>query len=269
MGQTSVAQFASELGLPAELLLEQLKGAGVNKSADADSLTEQDKTLLLEYLRKEHGAQEPKNKITLTRKQVTEIKKSDSTGKNRTIQVEVRKKRVLVRRDPSEEAAEQQAIEEQVIAPVIEEVIEPVAEVLAVEEAVVEVELPPVVQVEEPIQPEIVVEAAAPVVAEKGTLKKSVLSADQIAKREDEARRQSALVALQTEEIRKKQELQQRRVEEEAKKVAAAAEAAAPTKLSEVRCISLLPKRAQKPKTKPKKLPKIIRHGLMPRIKSV
>src|SRR5450830_566569 len=234
MGQTSVAQFASELGLPAELLLEQLKGAGVNKSADADSLTEQDKTLLLEYLRKEHGAQEPKNNITLTRKQVTEIKKSDSTGKNRTIQVEVRKKRVLVRRDPSEEAAEQQA-EELVVTPLIEEVIEPVAEVLAVEETVVEVEQAPVV--EEPIQPEIVVEAAAPVVAEKGTLKKSVLSADQIAKREDEARRQSALVALQTEEIRKKQELQQRRLEEEAKKVAAAAEAAAaaekPGKLSE------------------------------------
>ncbi|MEZ0330280.1 MAG: translation initiation factor IF-2 [Methylophilaceae bacterium] len=233
MGQTSVAQFASELGLPAELLLEQLKGAGVNKSADVDSLTEQDKTLLLEYLRKEHGGQAPKNKITLTRKQVTEIKKSDSTGKNRTIQVEVRKKRVLVRRDPSEEAAEQQAIEEQVIAPVIEEVIEPVAEVLAVEEAVVEIEVAPVVVVEEPIQPEVVVEAVAPVVAEKGTLKKSVLSADQIAKREDEARRQSALVALQTEEIRKKQELQQKRLEEEAKKVAAAAEAAAPTKLSE------------------------------------
>jgi len=235
MGQTSVAQFASELGLPAELLLEQLKGAGVNKNADVDSLTEQDKTLLLEYLRKEHGGQAPKNKITLTRKQVTEIKKSDSTGKNRTIQVEVRKKRVLVRRDPSEEAAEQLLAKEQVVAPVVEEVIEPVAEVVVVEEPVLEVEAPAVVVVEEASQPE--VEAAAPVATEKGTLKKSVLSADQIAKREDEARRQSALVALQTEEIRKKQELQQRRLEEEAKKAAAAAEALAaaekPSKLSE------------------------------------
>ena len=61
---------------------------------------------MLEYLRKEHGAQAPKNKITLTRKQVTEIKKSDSTGKARTIQVEVRKKRVLVRRDSSTAQAE-------------------------------------------------------------------------------------------------------------------------------------------------------------------
>ena len=46
-----------------------------------------------------HGTKETKNKITLTRRQTTEIKKADSTGKARTIQVEVRKKRVLVKRD--------------------------------------------------------------------------------------------------------------------------------------------------------------------------
>ena len=56
MGQTTVLQFASELGLPAELLLEQLKSAGVNKATSSDQLTEGDKTLLLDYLRKEHGA---------------------------------------------------------------------------------------------------------------------------------------------------------------------------------------------------------------------
>ena len=140
MGQTSVAQFASELGLPAELLLEQLKSAGVDKSAADDKLTEQDKTSLLEYLRKEHGAQAPKNKITLTRKQVTEIKKSDSTGKARTIQVEVRKKRVLVRRDPAiadqpletavpAAAAAPEVVEEPVIeAPVAEAPVEAVVE---------------------------------------------------------------------------------------------------------------------------------------------
>ncbi len=260
MGQTSVAQFASELGLPAELLLEQLKGAGVNKNAGIDSLTEQDKTLLLEYLRKEHGGQAPKNKITLTRKQVTEIKKSDSTGKNRTIQVEVRKKRVLVRRDPSEEAAEQLA-EEQVLATLVEEVIEPMVEALPLEEVVVEVEVAiPVVLVEEPSEPEPLVETTVPVAVEKGTLKKSVLSADQIAKREDEARRQSALVALQTEEIRKKQELQQRRQEEEAKKAAAAAEALAavdkPGKLSEGTLHKPIAKEGVKAEDKTKKAAK-------------
>ena len=35
----------------------------------------------------------PKSKITLTRKQNTQIRKTDSEGRARTIQVEVRKKR--------------------------------------------------------------------------------------------------------------------------------------------------------------------------------
>ncbi len=100
MAQINVTQFAKELGLPIELLIEQLQTAGVKKIlADDTVLTEKDKTQLLDYLRQSHGAREAKNKITLTRKQTTEIKKSDSTGKARTIQVEVRKKRVLVKRD--------------------------------------------------------------------------------------------------------------------------------------------------------------------------
>jgi translation initiation factor IF-2 len=100
MAHTNVAQFAKELGVPSSLLLEQLHAAGVNKQLVDDTLlTEQDKTQLLEYLRAVHGTKETKNKITLTRRQTTEIKKADSTGKARTIQVEVRKKRVLVKRD--------------------------------------------------------------------------------------------------------------------------------------------------------------------------
>ncbi|MGH8737334.1 MAG: translation initiation factor IF-2 N-terminal domain-containing protein, partial [Burkholderiales bacterium] len=106
MAQTSVAQFASELKVPPSILLEQLRAAGVEKRVPEDSLTEQDKSRLLEYLRKSHGSAEARNKITLTRKQTSEIKKSDSSGKARTIQVEVRKKRVFVKRDPSEAADE-------------------------------------------------------------------------------------------------------------------------------------------------------------------
>jgi translation initiation factor IF-2 len=105
MAQMNVAQFARELGLPATLLLEQLNAAGVAKTMVDDPLTEQDKTQLLEYLRKVHGVKEPKQKITLTRRQTSEIKKADSTGKARTIQVEVRKKRVLVRRDVTAQEA--------------------------------------------------------------------------------------------------------------------------------------------------------------------
>src|SRR2546427_6379967 len=100
MAQTSVAQFAGELRVPPSVLLEQLRAAGVHKEVAEDVLSEQDKTRLLEYLRKSHGSSEPKNKITLTRKQTSEIiKKSDASGKARTIQVEVKKKRIFVKRD--------------------------------------------------------------------------------------------------------------------------------------------------------------------------
>jgi translation initiation factor IF-2 len=100
MAQTSVAQFAGELKLQPTVLLEQLRAAGVDKKLVDDVLSDQDKTMLLDYLRKSHGSAEPKNKITLMRKQTSEIiKKSDASGKARTIQVEVKKKRVFVKRD--------------------------------------------------------------------------------------------------------------------------------------------------------------------------
>jgi len=115
MAQTTIEQFASELKMPSGALLEQLAAAGVSAKKEGDKLTEVDKTRLLDYLRKQHGAAaEPKKRITLTRKQTTEIKAADSTGKARTIQVEVRKKRVLVRRD--EEAAVPAAAEEPPVA---------------------------------------------------------------------------------------------------------------------------------------------------------
>ncbi len=113
MAQTSVTQFAGELKVQPSVLLEQLKAAGVHKQQAEDTLSEQDKTRLLEYLRKVHGATEAKSKITLTRKQTSEIKKSDSTGKSRTIQVEVKKKRVFIKRDAAAEApADVPAVEE-------------------------------------------------------------------------------------------------------------------------------------------------------------
>ncbi len=100
MAVTTVAQFAAELNRPATTLLEQLKAAGVAKASPEDALTEADKERLLDYLRSAHGtAGSERKKITLTRKSTTEIKQADASGKARTIQVEVRKKRVFVKRD--------------------------------------------------------------------------------------------------------------------------------------------------------------------------
>jgi translation initiation factor IF-2 len=106
MASNNVAQFATELRMPADLLLTQLKAAGVSKSSSSDSLSKEDKDKLLDHLRRSHGASSDgeKKKITLTRKETTEIKQADATGKSRTIQVEVRKKRTFIKRD--EPAAE-------------------------------------------------------------------------------------------------------------------------------------------------------------------
>ncbi|WP_034298420.1 translation initiation factor IF-2 [Herbaspirillum sp. RV1423] len=101
MASNNVAQFATELKMPADLLLTQLRSAGVDKSSESDPLSKEDKDRLLEHLRRVRGAAPDgeKKKITLTRKETTEIKQADSTGKSRTIQVEVRKKRTFIKRD--------------------------------------------------------------------------------------------------------------------------------------------------------------------------
>jgi translation initiation factor IF-2 len=101
MASNNVAQFATELKMPADLLLTQLRSAGVDKSSTSDPLSKDDKDKLLNHLRRTHGAadQGEKKKITVTRKETSEIKQADASGKSRTIQVEVRKKRTFVQRD--------------------------------------------------------------------------------------------------------------------------------------------------------------------------
>jgi translation initiation factor IF-2 len=86
--------------MPSNVLLEQLREAGVNLTSVDASVTDSDKAKLLEFLRRSHGATEG-TKITLTRRKTSEIRQADGAGRSRTIQVEVRKKRVLVKRDES------------------------------------------------------------------------------------------------------------------------------------------------------------------------
>src|SRR3990167_8364007 len=155
MSSTTVAEFANELKKSTDTLLEQLKSAGVAKSAASDVLTDADKHSLLNYLQSAHGTASPdRKKITLVKKQTTEIKQADATGKARTIQVEVRKKRTFVRRDD---------------------------DVVAVPEV-----------------PEREVVAPAPVVP--------VIDNAELARREEEARRQAELIRRQEEELARSEE---------------------------------------------------------------
>ena len=180
MAQTSVAQFASELKVPPSVLLEQLRAAGVEKRIADDSLSEQDKARLLEYLRKSHGSVESKNKITLTRKQTSQIKKSDAMGKARTIHVEVRKKRVFVKRDPSELAA-----------------------------AATAAEMPPPAPVPAPVAAPAPAPALAPAAVPGGGP-----DAKELQLRQEEYRRQQQLSEIQANELREKQEYEKREAEQ-------------------------------------------------------
>jgi translation initiation factor IF-2 len=183
MGKMNVAQFAAELGLSVELLLEQLQAAGVAKKQEIDPVSEKDKAKLLEHLRSTHGSNT--GKITLTRRETTSIKKTDSTGKARTIQVEVRKKRVVAPAAPVDLPAAQ-------VAPKIVEVV-----------ATVEV-IPPVVE-------------AAPVVEAKPAKapKKSKVAPETtevpLTAREIDARNQAELAARQAAEVQAKQERSKRK----------------------------------------------------------
>jgi translation initiation factor IF-2 len=106
---TTVKVLAKELKRTAADLLDQLKAAGIDKGSEDDSITEKDKTALLEHLQKAHGNADAgtRKKITLIKRESSEIRQADSAGRTRTVQVEVRKKRVLVKAGDKAPAVEE------------------------------------------------------------------------------------------------------------------------------------------------------------------
>jgi translation initiation factor IF-2 len=163
--------------------------------------------------------------------------------------VEVRKKRVLERRADEDELPSELAAP--VETPELLEPVEAVVEAMIEPEVVVvpEVEeVAPVVEPPAPIEEPVKVEAA-PVATT--TIKKQVLSAEQIAIREQEAKRHATLLAMQAEDARKKQELIQRRADEEAKRQAEAEAAKVKAaKLSEGTLHKPVAKEGAKPEAK-------------------
>lgn len=115
---TTVAEFAAELNKSTATLIEQLTSAGVAKAQAGDHLSEADKQKLLGYLQASHGTvTAERKKITLVKKSTTEIKQADATGKARTIQVEVRKKRTFVKREDGSDLPAEEVQPEVVAAP--------------------------------------------------------------------------------------------------------------------------------------------------------
>lgn len=102
MADVTVKKLAITVGVPVERLLSQMREAGLPHSGENESVSEEQKQTLLAWLQKSHGADAaaPK-KITLTRKSVGTLKTGQGkTG--RSVTVEVRRKRVFVKRSEAE-----------------------------------------------------------------------------------------------------------------------------------------------------------------------
>ena len=106
MAEVTVKQLAQVVGTPVEKLLVQLKDAGVEKSGEADMISDAEKLILLSHLRESRGESASSagsgKKITLRRKRVSELK-TDASGR-RKVNVEVRGRRTIVKRETQSEA---------------------------------------------------------------------------------------------------------------------------------------------------------------------
>ena len=109
-------------------LLSQVKEAGLPHTKAGESISNDDKNALLQFLRRSHGDRDatvaaPK-KITLKRKTVGTLKSASTHGRGKTVNVEVRKKRTYVKRSVVEDEPELETEE----VPAEEEVLETAAE---------------------------------------------------------------------------------------------------------------------------------------------
>ncbi len=103
MAEESVGQLAETVGTPVERLLLQMEEAGLPQRVSDDVILEDEKEILLAFLKKSHGEDEgAPRKITLKRRTLSTLKTGGSAGRGRTVNVEVRKKRTYVRRGTPE-----------------------------------------------------------------------------------------------------------------------------------------------------------------------
>ncbi|EIF3661262.1 translation initiation factor IF-2 associated domain-containing protein, partial [Escherichia coli O103] len=108
MTDVTLKALAAERQVSVDRLVQQFADAGIRKSAD-DSVSAQEKQTLLAHLNRE--AVSGPDKLTLQRKTRSTLNIPGTGGKSKSVQIEVRKKRTFVKRDPQE--AERLAAEEQ------------------------------------------------------------------------------------------------------------------------------------------------------------
>ncbi|MBO2599849.1 translation initiation factor IF-2 [Shewanella algae] len=212
MAETTVEKLSTEVGKSVERLIEQFSKAGIKKGKN-DSVTEAEKQQLLDYLKKQHGADSAPTKMTLQRKTVSTLSVAGSGGQSKDVKVEVRKKRTFVKRDPAELArqAEEQARAE----------AEAKAQAEAEAKAKAEAEAKAKAEAEAKAKADAEAKAKAKVAQDAGKAKEEV-KADPKTSAEQEAARVEAerLKAAQAEAVKRKADEEAARAAAEARRLA-------------------------------------------------
>ncbi len=109
---TTIEHLAAELKKDVQQILKQLENAGIIKSGPQDSISESDKQKLLNYLKVAHGTTHKQSShLTLSTTEISRIRQSDATGKTRTVEVAVKKRRVLIKDTATTETIKEFATE--------------------------------------------------------------------------------------------------------------------------------------------------------------
>lgn len=104
MANSTVTDFARELHIPAKVLVEQLRSAGIPVQSETSAVSDADKAKLLEKLHTERTQNAKPRKITIMRRETTTIRQNDGQGGAHTIEVEVRRRRIFVKNTQAAQA---------------------------------------------------------------------------------------------------------------------------------------------------------------------
>ena len=105
MANSTVTDFARELHIPAKVLVEQLRSAGIPVQSETSAVSDADKAKLLEKLHTERTQNAKPRKITIMRRETTTIRQNDGQGGAHTIEVEVRRRRIFVKNTQAAQVA--------------------------------------------------------------------------------------------------------------------------------------------------------------------
>lgn len=131
MPEVTISEFASDVGATVERIQEQLVEAGLPNKKAEEVITDSEKSILLDFLRKKHGkgeSSEPR-KITLRRKTVSELQvpvvtQGRAKPRSKTVNIEFRKRRTYAKRgDVAETLKQEEAtklVEEQLAADLVD-----------------------------------------------------------------------------------------------------------------------------------------------------